>query len=51
MLEKTLESKLDDYFDIVPKARFEAALEKTFEELDYNECTEDQCIIKIQEIL
>ena len=51
ILEKTLESKLDDYFDIVPKELFEEAQEKVFEELDYEECTEDQCIIMIKEIL
>ena len=51
MLEKTLESKLDDYFDIVPKELFEEAQEKAFEELDYEECTEDQCIVMIKEIL
>ena len=51
ILEKTLESKLDDYFAIVPKEIFEEAKEKAFEELDYDECTEDQCIIKIQELL
>jgi len=51
ILEKTLESKLDDYFDIVPKELFEEAEEKAFEELDYEECTEDQCIMMIKEIL
>ena len=51
ILEKTLESKLDDHFAIVPKEIFEEAKEKAFEELEYNECTEDQCIMKIQELL
>jgi len=51
ILEKTLESKLDDHFAIVPKEIFEGAKEKAFEELEYNECTEDQCIMKIQELL
>ena len=51
ILEKTLESKLDDYFAIVPKELFEEAQEQSFEELDYDECTEDQCIMKIKEIL
>ena len=51
ILDKTLESKLDDYFDIVPKELFEEAKDKAFEELDYDECTEDQCIMKIQELL
>ena len=51
MLEKTLESKLDDYFDIVPKDLFEEAQEKAFQELESDQCTEDQCIILIKEIL
>ena len=51
ILEKTLESKLDDYFAIVPKELFEEAQEQSFEELDYDECTEDQCIMKIKELL
>ncbi len=51
ILEKTLESKIDDYFSIVPKDLFEQAQEKAFEELEYEECTEEQCIVKIQELL
>ena len=51
ILEKTLESSLDDYFAIVPKDLFEEAQEKAFEELEYEECTEDQCIMMIQEML
>ena len=51
ILETTLESKLDDYFAIVPKELFEEAEEKAFEELDYEECTEDKCIMMIKEIL
>ena len=51
ILEKTLESELGNYFSIVPKELFEEAKEKAFEELDYGECTEDQCILKIQELL
>ena len=31
--------------------RFEEAQEKAFAELDYEECTEDQCIMLIQEFL
>ena len=50
-MEKTLESALDDHFDIVPKDLFEEAQEKAFEELDYEECTEEQCIMMIKEIL
>ena len=51
ILEKTLESKLDDYFDIVPKELFEEAQEQAFQEMDADECTEDQCIVMIKEIL
>ena len=51
ILDKTLESKLDDYFAIVPKDMFEEAKEEAFQELEDEECTEDQCVMKIQEIL
>jgi hypothetical protein len=51
ILEKTLESKLDDYFSIVPKELFEEAQEQAFQEMDVDECTEDQCILMIKEIL
>ena len=51
MLEKTLESKLDNYFAIVPKELFEEAQEQAFQEMDSDECTEDQCILMIKEIL
>jgi len=51
MLEKTLESKLDDYFDIVPRELFEEAQEQAFQEMDADECTEERCISMIQEIL
>ena len=34
ILEKTLESKLDDYFAIVPKELFEEAQEQAFQEMD-----------------
>ena len=51
MLEKTLESKLDDYFAIVPKDLFEAAQEQAFQEMESDECTEEQCIRMIRDIL
>jgi len=51
ILEKTLVSKLDDYFDIIPKELYEKAEEQAFEGLEYDECTEDQCIMKIKELL
>ena len=51
ILEKALESKLDGYFSIVPKEIFEEARDQAYEELEFDECTEDQCVIKIQELL
>ena len=51
ILEKTLEAKLDDYFAIVPKELFEEAQEQAFQEMSADECTEDQCILMIKEIL
>ena len=51
ILEKTLESKLDDYFAIVPKNLFEEAQEQAFQEMESDECTEEQCIMIIREIL
>ena len=51
ILEKTLESKLDDYFAIVPKDLFEEAQEQAFQEMEVEECTEEQCIMMIREIL
>ena len=51
ILEKTLESKLDDYFAIVPKDLFEEAQEQVFQEMESDECTEEQCIMMIREIL
>ena len=43
--------ELTKYFRLVPQDKFEAAQDKAFEELDYQECTEDQCIMLIQEFL
>ena len=51
ILQNTLEGKLKKYFKIISQERFEKAQEKAFEELDYEECTEDRCIMLIQEIL
>jgi len=51
ILQNTLSQELTKYFRLVPQNKFEEALEKAFEELEYEECTEDQCIMMIQEIL
>ena len=51
ILQNTLEGKLKTFCKIISQERFEKAQEKAFEELDYEECTEDQCIMLIQEML
>jgi len=51
IIQNTLNQELTKYFRLVPQDKFEEAQEKAFEELDYEECTEDQCIMMIQEIL
>jgi len=51
IIQNTLSQELTKYFRLVPQDKFEAALEQAFEELEYEECTEDQCIMMIQELL
>ena len=51
ILQNTLEDELKSHFRLISQERFEEVQEKVFEELDYEECTEDQCIIMIQEML
>jgi hypothetical protein len=51
ILQNTLTQELSKHFQILPQDRFEQVQEQVFEELDYEECTEDQCIVRIQEIL
>ena len=51
ILQNTLEDELKSHFRLVPQERYEEVLEKVFEELDYKECNEDQCIVMIQEML
>ena len=51
ILQNTLEDELKEHFMLISQERFEEAQEKAFEELDYEECTEDQCIMIIQEML
>ena len=51
ILQNSLEDELKEYFNIISQDRFEEAQEKAFAELDYEECTEDQCIMLIQEFL
>ena len=51
ILQNTLIESLSKYYRLVPQDKFEEVQEKVFEELDYDECTEDQCIVMIQEVL
>ena len=51
ILQNTLEEQLKRYFKLVSQERFLKAQESAFEELDYEDCTEEQCIMLIQEML
>ena len=51
IIQNTLNRELTKYFRLVPQDKYEAAQEKAFEQLEYEECTEDQCIMLIQEML
>jgi len=51
IIQNTLNQELTKYFRLVPQDKFEEAQEQAFEELEYEECTEDQCIMMIQELL
>jgi len=51
ILQNSLEDELKEHFTLISQERFEEAQEKAFEQLDYEECTEDQCIMLIQEML
>ena len=51
IIQNTLSQELTKYFRLVPQDKFEEAQEQAFEELEYEECTEDQCVMMIQELL
>ena len=51
ILQNSLEDELKEHFTLISQERFEEAQEKAFEQLEYEECTEDQCIMLIQEML
>ena len=40
ILQNTLEDELKTHFRLVPQEKYEEVLEKVFEELEYEECTE-----------
>jgi len=51
ILQNTLTDELKEHFRIVPQEKYEQVLEKVFQELEYEECSEDVCIMRIQEML
>ena len=51
ILENTLTNELKQYFRIVPQEKYQQVLEQVFQELEFEECSEDTCIMRIQEIL
>ena len=51
IIQNTLIESLSSYYRLVPQDKLEEVQEKIFQEMDYDECTEDQCIIMIQEAL
>ena len=51
ILQNTLTDELKKNFRIVPQEKFEKVLEQVFEELEYEECSEDACIMRVQEML
>ena len=46
-----LQAKLSERFELVSQRRFEEAQNKAFQELDYDQCTEENCIRFIQDTL
>ena len=51
ILQNTLTDELKEHFRIVPQEKYEQVLEKVFQELEYEECSEDVCIMRVQEML
>jgi len=47
----TLQESLSKYFILSSQKMYEKAEEEAFQQMDANECTEDQCIAIIQELL
>ncbi len=51
IIQNTLIESLSSYYRLVPQDKLEEVQEKIFQEMDYEQCTEDQCIMMIQEAL
>ena len=44
ILQNYLEDELKEHFTLISQERFEEAQKNAFDQLEYEECTEDQCI-------
>jgi hypothetical protein len=51
ILQNTLTDELKKHFRIVPQEKYKQVLEQVFQELEYEECSEDVCIMRVQEML
>jgi hypothetical protein len=51
ILFNSLQEYLSTYYALASQKAFEQAQDAAFDELDYEECTEDQCFAAIQQIL
>jgi len=51
ILHNTLTNELKKHFRIVPQEKYEQVLEQVFQELEFEECSEDTCIMRVQEML
>ncbi len=51
MIRTNVESLLSGVYELVPQERYQKAEKEAFESLDLQQCTEEQCMRRIQEIL
>jgi TPR repeat protein len=51
ILFNQLQARLSERYDLVSQAEFEQAQTRAFNELDFDECTEENCVRMIQELL
>ena len=51
ILHNTLTNELKKHFRIVPQKKYKRVLEQVFQELEYEECSDDICIMRVQEML
>jgi hypothetical protein len=51
ILQNTLIESLNSFYRLVSQDKLEEVQERVFEEMDYDQCTEDQCYLMIQDAL